>query len=125
PDVTASIWLIRQRTTGCWNNRYPAPRQWGWGYITGGTVVGGQAQDLEPAYYWNNRRTSGGGITVAVTDFPTDECGNGLTAAMFIQEGREYYLDKLKPGYIPYTYPHPLTQSPTSMSEAPTNLQVY
>ncbi len=52
-------------------------------------------QALDPVYSWNNK-WNGQNMNVA-SKYPT------------IREGRDYYNNTPKPGYIPYTYPHPLT----------------
>ena len=104
---------------------YPAPRQFGYGRITGSgrdgqghsTSNGVYVGDSEPAYIWGNTGfqpaisvTTDGNACVAnqyghVPDSPTD----------YIQAGRDYKLER-KPGYVKFTYPHPLrtalTQSP-------------
>jgi len=59
-------------------------------------------QQLEPTYSWNNIFTPDGRhINITV--------GTGGTPFVFV-EGRDYYNDTVMPGYVPYTYPHPLTQ---------------
>ena len=56
-------------------------------------------QALDPAYFWNNRRGS-----AVILPFVA---GAGLNQ-FHIQLNRDYYIDVPKPGYTPYTYPHPL-----------------
>ena len=104
---------------------YPAPRQFGYGRITGSgrdgqghsTSNGVYVGDSEPAYIWGNTGfqpaisvTTDGNPCVAnqyghVPDSPTN----------YIQAGRDYKLEP-KPGYVKFAYPHPLrtalTQSP-------------
>ncbi|MBR9677354.1 PGF-pre-PGF domain-containing protein [Candidatus Woesearchaeota archaeon] len=52
------------------------------------------------------------------------QCSAGIDSNVcFIQEGRDYYLSQ-KPGYTPYTYPHPLRTgqtTPSPMWSPPTN----
>jgi len=55
-------------------------------------------QELDPAYFWNNKRG-----TNDVVPFIHNNCGD------WIQEGRDYHTGMEKPGYLPYTYPHPST----------------
>ncbi|MCK4233683.1 T9SS type A sorting domain-containing protein [candidate division WOR-3 bacterium] len=57
-------------------------------------------QDLEPLYEWNN--TNNGE--------DQDICIHNVCSSMgeHIQENRDYYNDTQRPGYSPYTYPHPL-----------------
>jgi hypothetical protein len=62
---------------------------------------------LDPVYIWDNT----GGTrynSPGITDWESDDCGNGLVSESFIKEGRDYYVNTPKPGYAPYTYPHPL-----------------
>jgi hypothetical protein len=145
-----------QRNAGpdpCWGANpssagqyYHAPRQVGYGYVTGGgkasyppdsvsnastdsiTYVG----DSEPAYIWGNSRQP-------LTNVDTEDYGtsntNGCSGSVdmtsnYIVSGRDYFNgSSAKPGYSPYTYPHPLTagstapSSPASAPSAPTGLQ--
>jgi hypothetical protein len=39
---------------------------------------------------------------------PQAACGTSPCTSCFIREGRDYFNDAQKPGYTPYTYPHPL-----------------
>jgi hypothetical protein len=52
-------------------------------------------QALEPVYAWNNKWN---GQDIAV-----------VSVSPTVIEGRDFYNDTPKPGYKPYTYPHPLT----------------
>jgi hypothetical protein len=67
---------------------YPCPDQ----------IGRGQDQSLSPLYIWNNT-----GLPVGVED----------AVAGMIQLGRDDVVSEddsaAKPGYVPYTYPHPLT----------------
>lgn len=99
---------------------YPSPNQFGFGYVTGTGVDGQVVQfrdgiyvgDTEPAYIWANT-----GFT-PVIDITTD--GQACTLNKwghvpddpndYIQVGRDYKLQP-KPGYVKFTYPHPLRQS--------------
>ena len=74
--------------------------------------------DSEPAYIWNNTRTSGGGtvsLTPAIVDYgPSDGQCTGSTydsTANYVVQNRDYFTtaSTAKPSYTPYTYPHPLT----------------
>jgi len=79
--------------------RWQAIHQVGQGY-KGGLI-------LDPVYVWGNR----GGTSydhLNLNDWQPDECGNGLSSSEFIKPNRDVYLGTAKPGYIPYTYPHPL-----------------
>lgn len=92
----------------CWAGGYPSPHQVGWGFSTGATNPGGTGyfQDLEPVYLWNNAG-AGNYNAPSIQDFPENQCPNPDTALNYIVNGREYIIGP-KPGYAPYTYPHPL-----------------
>lgn len=59
-------------------------------------------QALEPAYFWNNKH---GVNDVGVYVHNCDANRN------HIQQNRDWYFNVAKPGYKPYTYPHPLRQT--------------
>ena len=70
----------------------------------------GTSQRLYPRYEWNNCKVAGcsdgdaNDINV-VMEIPW----TGLNyQSMHIQEGRDYYTNTVKPGYVAYTCPHPL-----------------
>lgn len=63
-------------------------------------------QTLEPVYSWNNTN-NGKNLDVSTYGDPT------------LIGGRDYYNRTPMPGYVPYTYPHPLTTGP-SLSHGPT-----
>ena len=54
-------------------------------------------QVTEPCYSWNN--TQAGGSEELASSEPS------------IEEGRDFFNGTPKPGYTPYTYPHPLVSS--------------
>jgi hypothetical protein len=127
PDVTSQAWGDKsevsfiveslRRNAGsyaCWTGGYPAPHQPGWGYATGAKQAGtsGVFQDLEPIYLWNN--TGGGNYDApGVLDYSPNECSASAdSATTYVQKNREFYTSTPKPGYTPYTYPHPLTLLP-------------
>jgi hypothetical protein len=100
----------------CWDT-YPAPHQVGQGFGPGAVfhslidspcATGNFGYFLysEPAYVWNNRGT-GGNIVSCLQD-PTDQCGNGQDVNAWVRAGRDYIIGP-KPGYVKFTYPHPLT----------------
>jgi hypothetical protein len=64
-------------------------------------------QANEPCYSWNNKN--------AVTGADIKLTASGPQ----IKEGRDFFNGTPKPGYTPYTYPHPLTGP-----APPTNLQI-
>jgi hypothetical protein len=99
----------------------PANRQVGIGWSASSSAQYGnpvQTQDgtgqvIDPCYYWNNTGTGGynGGTNpnyFGVSDFNPDQCGNGLTSSNFIINGTHFFPNTARPGWVPYTYPHPL-----------------
>jgi hypothetical protein len=145
-DLTLRVYPLQQNYNGaypapadrdCWGTgttggtHYPAPRQVGFGRVTGtGTAPlsppGPSADsityvgDSEPLYAWNN----GGAATASVGTFSPNQCTNPDSPSNYIVEGRDYFTNTPKPGYTPYTYPHPLTlgQSSGNSPVAPTQL---
>ena len=82
----------------CWNTKsqvaagYPAPRQPGWGYTTGGTQSGktGVLQDLQPIVIVNN--TGAGNYGNPPTVDSANQCGMGApSSADYIVSDREFY----------------------------------
>ena len=109
--------------------RYHAPRQVGMGYVTGTghdglgrtddsiTYVG----DSEPGYIWGNSRQPLG--NTGTGDYGGTECTNPDTSANYIVANRDYFNNgTAKPGWTPYTYPHPLRLG-DGPPGPPTNLQ--
>jgi hypothetical protein len=81
----------------------------------------GQNQALDPLYIWNN--TGMTGINLVNVD---SGCG-GQSVTTFIRASRDYFLGSTpKPGYVPYTYPHPLVggNSGDLPPDAPKNLRI-
>jgi hypothetical protein len=95
---------------------YPAARQVGQGWSASGTASYGHpvvTEDgtgaiTEGVWIWNNTgsETSDSSF-IGLGDPGQDECGNGQKVANYVVQGRDYFL-AAKPGYTPYTYPHPL-----------------
>lgn len=81
---------------------WQALHQVGQGYANG-------ALDLDPVYVWGN---TGGSLSnnPGIVDYEPDEVGKNLMSSSFIQLNRDYYVNTPKPGYAPYTYPHPMRQ---------------
>jgi hypothetical protein len=69
-------------------------------------------QTLSPVYAWNN--TANGAPTNVYV----------YNAKQHIVEGRDFFNDIQRPGYTPYTYPHPLTSGTQSAPSAPRNLRI-
>ena len=65
-------------------------------------------QALDPAYAWSNKHGAND-----VLFFQHNNCAN------HIQAGRDYFNNTTRPGYTPYTYPHPLVQGGTPSTLAP------
>jgi hypothetical protein len=61
----------------------------------------GPGQVVNPIYAWNNS----GGVTIDAWDAG---CPNSFGIANYLQSGRDYINGSARPGYSPYTYPHPL-----------------
>jgi len=141
-DINMTVMNL-QRSAGpnpCWGAgttngaRYISPRQVGSGRVTGTGVAGnGQSTysagsygwstteyvgDSEPAYIWGNSRQPLGNI--AISDYSssgTDACTGSTydTSANYIKLNRDYFNGSTpKPGYTPYTYPHPLVLGQSS-----------
>jgi hypothetical protein len=111
--ITMTCQMIQQANTGICQTAYPAARQVGYGWSAssstgyGNPVLtrNGLGQIQDPCYIWDN--TGDGASRIGVTDV-TDNCGNGLKARDFIIAGRDYLIGTPRPGWSPYTYPHPL-----------------
>jgi hypothetical protein len=153
PDVTQLVMNL-QRNGGpdpCWGaggtagQYYHAPRQVGFGRVTGTGTANYPADgvknsatdsityvgDSEPAYIWGNSREPLTNIDISDYGLAnTSSCPSSPTpdsSANYIQANRDYFNGSTaKPGYSPYTYPHPLTGTvPSSPVPAPpTGLQV-
>jgi hypothetical protein len=118
-----------QRNSGpnpCWGAnitgiQYPTPRQVGMGRVTGtaGTDSITYVGDSEPMYIWNNTGT----YSIGINDYGGTECTNPDSTTVYIVAGRDYFLNTAKPGYLKYTYPHPLTFTGTNWTNStPSNL---
>jgi hypothetical protein len=84
------------------------------GHVFGPTSGG--ANSLEPLYEWNNTH-DGADVDLVVGS-------SHANADKHIVQGRDFYNDTQRPGYTPYTYPHPLQGGVISPPAAPTNLRV-
>jgi hypothetical protein len=157
PDIAMTVMTLqREDSYPCWGSGfttagqyYHAPRQVGFGYVTGaGTVnwpAGGYNNastttnangytgsvyvgDSEPVYIWGNSRT----MTAAIQDYGLNDGSSSCpsnpapdSSVNYLVSGRDYFNNgTAKPGWTPYTYPHPLTQGSQSSGApaAPTNL---
>ena len=100
----ATHWGSCDGTSSCDGNTpgmsgYPCRDQIGRSTDFSDTEVHPQA--LEPLYAWNNT-FDGSPVTVESSDI----CDLSL---QHVVEGRDF-INGVRPGYTPYTYPHPLTQ---------------
>jgi hypothetical protein len=106
---------------------YPAARQVGqsWigagGYAYANAPIDGSGYTRDPIYVWGNTGSATGEKDfVSLYQYSPDDCGNGQLIENYVQAGREYKVGTVRPGYAPYTYPHPLRGAP----EAPKNLRI-
>ena len=65
-------------------------------------------QALEPIYTWGNTK-EGATIDMVAQELCVNNTPN---VADHLKEDRDFYNKIQKPGYTPYTYPHPLTTTP-------------
>jgi hypothetical protein len=91
----------------------------------------------DPNYIWNNTGTGQGSVHYNTNDASTDNCNNinpntgkEYTTTDFYKAGTNYFYDDssspnngAKPGWAPYTYPHPLRGTSTGAPAPPTNLK--
>ena len=99
---------------------YPAAHQTGQGWSAssnatfGNPVVSydGTGAVLDPLYVWGNTGTETSDPEyVALNQYSPDDCGFGEQIGVFLQQNRDYFVDVAKPGWSPFTYPHPLRWS--------------
>jgi hypothetical protein len=146
-DVNMTVMNL-QRNAGpnpCWGAGtsggadYFAPHQVGRGYVNGlikdilglatysiasyGYSTPQYVGDLEPGYIWGNSRQP---LTnVGTSDYglnQSNSCSGSTydTSANYIVAGRDYFNGSTpKPGYTPYTYPHPLASGSNEGSGTP------
>ena len=97
-------------------NGYPGLDQIGW---VGPTAFGGvqSTQVLDPWYAWGNNynsETQADSLPFVVSFLDAGHTDIAQPQAdIMIQENREFYNDTVKPGYTPFTYPHPLQSTAT------------
>jgi len=98
------------------------------GYPALDQIGRGKNQALSPLYIWNNTYQVGSGGTptamnVTVNNLPDGGCnaavGSTQQTSDYIQRGRDYFVGVSKPGYVQYTYPHPLGISPYPLGISP------
>jgi hypothetical protein len=69
-------------------------------------------QALAPVYAWNN-----GSVHLGTYDGGGNSCGLGIDN--YVQSGRDYYDGVVMPGYMAYTYPHPLQEAASPPARRP------
>ena len=75
-------------------------------------------QVLAPLYTWNNT-VNGRNLVPHVHRGGTSPCSE----TDHIKAGRDYFIDTPRPGYKPYTYPHPLVTGNLSLRERPSRVE--
>lgn len=127
----------------CGQVTYPVPHQLGQDN-NGSSITGGVGDFTDPIYLWGNtgnNGTDGGGYTIEVfagfTDFGGGANPCNFTWSTFFKWGRDAVNTAVgsatlgssggsvegaggtaKPGYTPYTYPHPLVGGSTSGTQS-------
>jgi hypothetical protein len=96
---------ILQTAQGDKSSGYPCKDQVG---RTSGFGPDGK-QTLSPVYGWNNNFNGKIGGNLVVGEHVI--VPNTRTATFHIKEGRDYFNGVARPGYSPYTYPHPMSVS--------------
>jgi hypothetical protein len=79
-----------------------------------GTLYEGASAISYPLYIWNNTIINGNG-------------SNGMVVTggeNHVKAGRDYFNNVTRPGYVPYIYPHPLTQPLTKKPMPPGGISV-
>jgi hypothetical protein len=79
----------------CSNTRYPVPQQLGQGHD-------GSSPVTDPIYMWDNAGT----LRISTDWGWGNPCG--FEVDDFFRWGRDAFNGRARPGYVPYTHPHPL-----------------
>lgn len=113
-DYKTFDWRSLQPCDGNDSADQNTPGQTGWRcqYQLGSQGEGASATGV-PVYIWSNT-VNGSSATMACTH----GCSHLISGRDFINNGTT-----AKPGYTPYTYPHPLTSAEPDLLAPPTNLQ--
>jgi hypothetical protein len=142
--IQLNVYSINRNDSIPCQTGYPAARQTGQGWSSSSSATYGNpvvSQDgigavTEGVWIWGNTGTETTDPNyVGIDQFSPDECGNGQLIGKYLIEGRDYFVGTAKPGYTPYTYPHPLhtryavaggggNPMPTPTPAAPQNLRV-
>jgi hypothetical protein len=83
----------------------------------------GSSLTTDPLYIWNNL---GVGLpqSPGLADYNPNECPGNNQTSSWVQLGRDYITGKPKPGYVKYTYPHPLVSTQAQTPSPPLNLRI-
>jgi hypothetical protein len=81
-------------------------------------------QTLEPLYEWNNCRNALGCANGGPNDVNIAVVGNCARENQHIVQNRDFYNNTQRPGYTPYTYPHPYRTGSTQNVAPPENLRI-
>ena len=116
---------------GC-QTAYPANRQDGIGWSsasssTYGTPVvsiDGTGEASDPIFIWGNTGTGTSTYLWNYDNVSPSQCSSGLDSSFLIHQNRDFYLGVARPGWVPYTYPHPYLSASTPTPLAPTNLHI-
>jgi hypothetical protein len=132
--INLTVFSINRADSIPCQTAYPAARQTGQGWSAASTARYGNpvvAKDgigavTEGVYIWGN---TGTGISdpnfVGLNQYSPDDCGNGQRIETYLRQNRDYFIDVAKPGWTPYTYPHPLHAAfAVGAPPAPKNLRV-
>jgi hypothetical protein len=108
--------ITRKDSIPC-QTSYPAAHQTGQGWSAASTAAygnpvvkkDGTGAIPDPIFVWGNTgsETEDPGYVGAYPFLP-DECGNHQKIDTYLQAGRDYFVNESRPGWAPYTYPHPL-----------------
>jgi hypothetical protein len=118
--IQLSVYSINRVDAIPCQTAYPAAHQLGQGWSSVSTAQYGHpavSKDgtgavPDPIYIWNNTGTETTDTNyVGVYQFTPDQCGNNEKIGTFLQEGRDYFVNEARPGWTPYTYPHPLRRN--------------
>jgi hypothetical protein len=97
--------------TSRWDENVPGEKGWACldqiGHVFGPTIGG--ANTLDPLYEWNN----------TINGRDADFINTNHNANVHVRPNRDYYDDTVRPGYMPYTYPHPLQGSASTPTPSP------
>ena len=135
-NATAVTATLSGGTRNCWNMGdmyvitcgYPGLDQCGW---AGPTTFYGtySTQTLIPWYAWSNSYNGATGtnaLPFMLTYMDTNYTSIVQPASdVFIQANREYFNNTVKPGYTPYTYPHPIAGTYQAPSNTPVAANWY